>query len=499
MELQFQKNAYDCLRRATWEVKNEEQTQEVKLPEAMPDIGKVLGAWGQPLVRSKEWRGNGMGLSGGVMAWVLYAPEDGSMPRSVEAWVPFQMRFDFPETQRDGTILADCQLRSVDARSVSARKLMVRTVLSVAGEALEPAQVDVYAPCALPEDVKLLKKSYPLHIPAEAGEKTFVQDEDLPLPASCENAERLVYYTLQPEIMEKKVMGDKILFRGVAAVHALCRCAGEEMVPCDFELPFSQYAELEREYDAYATAQVIPAVTSLELDMAEGGKLRLKAGMVGQYTIFDRPVLEVVEDAYSPNRSLDLQMQTLEIPVVLEQQTETLKAEQSMETEGNRVLDISFTMEHPNQQRTEEQLQLGLPGTFQMLHYDAEGDLQNTTVRWDGTWQIPAHPDASMLATARPKGRAQASLGGGNAVLRSDIGLDLMAAANTKIPMVTGVELGEVTEPDPGRPSLILRRIGSDSLWDVAKRCGSTVEAICEANGLTDAPADDRFLVIPVV
>ena len=29
MELQFQKNAYDCLRRAVWEIKNEEAHMKV--------------------------------------------------------------------------------------------------------------------------------------------------------------------------------------------------------------------------------------------------------------------------------------------------------------------------------------------------------------------------------------------------------------------------------------------------------------------------------------
>ena len=60
MELQFNQTACQCLRQAVWEVKEQEQTQEVRLPDAMPDIGKVLGAWGQPLIRSKEWRGDGM-------------------------------------------------------------------------------------------------------------------------------------------------------------------------------------------------------------------------------------------------------------------------------------------------------------------------------------------------------------------------------------------------------------------------------------------------------
>ena len=106
MEIQFRNEGISCLKQVTWEVKNEEQVQEIKLPDTMPDVGKVLGAWGQVVLRGKEWRGSGMSVSGGVMAWVLYLPEGETEPRAVDTWIPFQIRWDFPQTQRDGAILA---------------------------------------------------------------------------------------------------------------------------------------------------------------------------------------------------------------------------------------------------------------------------------------------------------------------------------------------------------------------------------------------------------
>ena len=148
MEVKFNKNTCPCLRKATCQVQNQEQTQEVRLPESMPDIGRVLGSWGQVLVRGKEWRTGGMGVSGGVMAWVLYAPEDGSEVRSIVTWIPFQVKWDFRETKRDGSICVTPLLKGVDARSTSARKLMVRANVSLLGEALEPIEPEVCCPGA---------------------------------------------------------------------------------------------------------------------------------------------------------------------------------------------------------------------------------------------------------------------------------------------------------------------------------------------------------------
>ena len=97
MELEFMNKPIDCLRQAVWEVKNEEQTQDLKLSETMPDIGRVLGSWGQVLIRGKEWRGSSVNVSGGVLVWVLYEPEDGSALQTVETWVPFALRWSINE------------------------------------------------------------------------------------------------------------------------------------------------------------------------------------------------------------------------------------------------------------------------------------------------------------------------------------------------------------------------------------------------------------------
>jgi hypothetical protein len=55
-----------------------------------------------------------------------------------------------------------------------------------------------------------------------------------------------------------------------------------------------------------------------------------------------------------------------------------------------------------------------------------------------------------------------------------------------------------MVQPDPHRPSLILRRANGEDLWTIAKNCGSTVEAIEKANGLQQAPMPDQMLLIPI-
>ena len=164
MQLQFAKQEISCLHTLKREVQSQEQTQEFRISDGMPDIGSIIGAWGQVILRGKEWQSEGMTVSGGTMVWVQYLPEEGGQPQCVESWLPFQMRWTLPETQHDGTIFAQCLLRSVDARSLSARKMMVRANVSILGWAMERGSKDLYEPENIPEDVQLLTKVYPMEL-----------------------------------------------------------------------------------------------------------------------------------------------------------------------------------------------------------------------------------------------------------------------------------------------------------------------------------------------
>ena len=499
MELQFEKTAWECLRPAVSQAKNEEHTLEVRLTEALPDIGRVLAAWGQVLLRGKEWRDSGMTVSAGVMAWVLYQPEDGGAVQSVECWIPFQTRWDFPKTQRDGTIWVSCGLRSIDARSLSARKLMVRAAVSLMGEALEPVVMDVYSPGQVPEDVQLLRNHYPVRLPREAGEKGFAIEEELSVPASVGQMEQVIRWELRPEIVDRKVMAGKVVFRGSAHGHVLFRDADGGLKTWDFEIPFSQFEDLQREYGPEAEARIIPAVTGMELERTAPETVTLKAGMVGQYVITDRSMLETVGDAYSNSRQVTPQTEELFLPAVLDDRMLTVKMNGEGESDGQRILDAAFLVGQPSAHRENDAVDLEISGAWQVLTLDREGRIQGQVLNATHETDIEADRGSRVAAVAVPTGTPQAELAGNRVHARSEVLLDTFTIGEHGIPMVTGLELGEAEKADPNRPSMILRRCGTARLWELAKGHHSTVEAIREINGLEGEPEPGRMLLIPVV
>ena len=496
MEMQFNKEVRPCLRWLISHTVAQEQTQEVRLPDGMPDIGRVLGAWGQVLIRGKEWRGDTMTVSGGVLCWALYAPEDGSEARCVDTWIPFNMKWELPETQRDGIISVWPLLSSVDARCVSARKLMLRCGISVLGEAMEPATVETYSPMQVPDDVQLLKQTYPMVLPLEAGEKQFLVQEELDPSADIR---QVIRYEATPRIIEHRVMANRLVFRGSLSLHLLYRNAEGKIVSWDKDIPFSQYTELDGNYSDSATASILPIVTAMELERDDQGGLLLKCSVAAQYVISDRVLVDTVEDAYSPFRAVEPQICSASLPARLDLQQEPIRVHGNWNAENATILDAAWYCEHPESVRNGDRMEMRLPGRFQLLYTDEEGVLQGTSIKAEAKWETESAQNSRIRTFCRPEGVWESVPGVSGIDLTQNYQVEMETFSDGELTMISGLRLGELQEADPMRPALVLRRAGQKRLWDIAKDCGSTVEAIEKANGLTDTPEDSRMLLIPIL
>lgn len=485
MEIQWKQKPCAYLQTNVHQVVNQEQTQEIRLPEGMPDIGRVLCAWGQSVIRSKEWRNDGMSVSGGITASVLYLPEDGSNPRCAEAWIPFQAKWNFPQSRREGSIRVQCRLRSIDARTLSARKMMVRASVGVLGIAMEPAEADVYTPDEVPENIELLKRVYPMVLPKEAGEKIFFLDEDVKIPG----VQKWISWQLQPELTEQSVVGSRAVFRGTGLLRYVYLDEEGNVCNGSTEIPFAQFADLDREYGKEAMLDVMLELSSLEPEVTEDGA-RVQCGVMAQYLVWDRERIEVAEDAYSPDYVISANQQTLQLPVELERHMETIEA--APEFRDGQLLDMEFLPDFPTRYREGDSVTLEIPGMFQFLYQDAEGNLQSTTEPWSQTMTIPAGSDSQISASVTGWQPMDSSTPGAR------MKLQLQTTANQEIPMITAITVGERKQHDKVRPSLILRRMDMESLWDLAKDSGSTVSAIRKANQLTEEPTPGQMLLIPV-
>lgn len=496
MELQFEKTRVPCLKPVMRQVQNLEQTQELRIPEGMPGAAEVLGCWGQAVLRSKEWDSDTLSATGGVMVWVLYAPEDGGEPRKLESWIPFQTRWDLPADWREGHARVICLLRFADARTVTPGKLMLRVGIGMLAEVWTSEEHYLYTCPEACGDVELLRRTYPLRLRREAGEKTFRIEEELTLPASEPQVNKILYYQLSPQAGELKVLGGRLVFRGCANLHLMYLSEEGKIYHRDFEVPFSQFADLQEQLSQDARGDVQITVTNLELDLDDEGKLNLKASMTAQYLLNDRQMVQMAEDAYCPGKELELRMESAALPVLLENRQNVFRPQISLPDDVAEVRDVCYLRDFPKLRRNDSGITMELPGTCYILYYSDKGNLQSSMQRWEGKLEISSDPKDELEIT--PAGIPRIYLGQGNMV-EGEIPVEIVTSVQQEFTMIRDAVPGGEVQRHPDRPSLILCRATGNNLWELAKQSGSAIDAIRSANGLEGDPAPEQMLLIPVL
>lgn len=499
MELEFNRVKIPCLRTVTNRVQRLEQSQDVRLTDGMPDIGRILLAYGQPLIRSKEWRSESMSVSGGVMAWVLYEPEDEGPVQWIETWIPFQMKWDFPDSERDGTMRFETALKTIDARSTSARKILVRAEVDVKGCACVADGIE-YCECAeIPEDIFIRKQKYPVLLPMEAGEKAINLEEEVSLPAAAETLEKIVCYTLRQELTETKIVSDKAVFRGYCVLHLLYTGQDERLHVTNVDIPFSQYAQLDKEYGQEAQLDVRITMTDMEVTDSGSGKLIVRIGLIAQYTVSDMKHIEIPMDAYSVKKAVKPEIINFVLPSVLDKIDRTVSLEHAVAGQSERIVDTILLAEYPEWKNEDGHTSVICKGNISTLIYGQDGRLAVVSSPWNESVLIPTSDLAQVDMAFSVSGNPQSTQGVDEIMQRGSLCLEYTAFGGEGLPMLSKIEIGEDVTANPDRPSLILRRGDTGSLWDIAKEAGSTVALIREANGIEQEPEGDKMLLIPVI
>lgn len=498
MQLQFRKQSASYAHNIIHQICSQEETQDVKLPDSMPDVSEVLGAWGQILIRTKEWRNHQVEVSGGIMAKILYKAEGTDEPQCVESWVPFQLRTRSHTEEIDCAINVHCFLRFADARSVSARKIIFRAGISGVIDCYVKRDIHTYIPEELPEGVYIKEEKYPVIVAAECGEKTFSIDEEFLVPASVKTIEKIIRYTSRIEIVDKKVISEKVVFRGCCVCNVLFVSDDGTVNQWEFDHQFSQYSELNQEFEPDAPISIIPAITGLEMEMSEDGKLHLRAGILCQYVVYTGMYLHIVEDAYSIRNDLKAECEDVVIPSVLDSVQESIRIEQMLDCNATNVVDAVCYFDVEPAVRNVSDYEIRVNCQFQILYYDSEGMLKSFSVQGESTNNLSVDQDALVNGIVYQSGKPLMIKTGDSWMVSASCLADITVLGNSGLPMVTALEIGEPLKSDDSQPSLILRRVGSESIWDIAKHYGSDPDALKEANLLDGEPQSGTVIIIPV-
>lgn len=501
MELSFQTRPLRCLGHILHEMRAQEETAEVIVPDSCPDVERIVYSAASVVLRGHECRAGCITVSGGIRASALCMPEGASTPRALDAYLPFSLRIDHPAAAERLPLILSAQVRQVDARLVNSRKVLFRVEVGCTADAYAPQEHTLYTLENAPQALAVQTQTYPVLLPAETAERSFSVSDEPELPGGRPFAAEICSYDTCVRVTDSKVVGSKAVFKGHICLHVLYLSGDGSINAWEEQIPFSQYCALSDDYSE-APLSVTMLVTSAELELdgtGEGRRFLLSVGLTAQCVVSRTIPLTLIEDAYAVGGTLEAEWKQYSLACELDRQTIYEELRTQSAEQADCVIDCAAYCDFPYTERTDGVLRVKAPVCVHVLYRDAAGALQGACIKTESACETALCEQARCIpAVSCCTCFAQPNAGGME--IRAETAFGLTCTAAQELRTLCGGTLSFPSEKDPERPSVILRACRAEErVWDVAKRYGTTCAALCEANGLqTQELHAGQMLLIPM-
>ena len=467
------------------------ESADAIVPDTYPDVGRVVCAYGIASVKDQTPQNGRLLISGMVRTTVVYLPEEGGGLRLLNIPISFAHIEECEALNTDAVCLAACRVASVEAVAVNSRKLTVNATLCFESEGYQKTSCSLTESIDLPQaELRRTPCLVTLIEQAQSCPITVLEDVTIPDAAGLS----LLHADCVLRATECRAMQGKAVLKGEASITCLALQEDDAVRVLTSATPFTQILEMPEIGEG---DMLTASLTAKELDcrLEPDGLLSYTVNAAALLLMRRAQTLQNIDDLYIPGKELQLTQEktmlrsTPPASAFAGETTETLQT-------ARHVSHIVFAGAFSCDAKRADGEKAQLTAAVQVLYLDDDQQLcflqrmLPVSVPCSGQGELS---QLELVARGAPSGEQGIML---------TLSVKGCIAAEEQCTFRCITELSEIDAPCAANGvTLKLRYIDREQpLWDIAKACGTTMEAIRRANEL---PADvqtaaDTMLLIPI-
>ena len=432
--------------------------------------------------------------------------------------LPFEERVNMPGLLENDHIQAGWELDDLKLGIINSRKLNVKALVTLKLQAETLFDAEAAEDARFDGDVETLKKTMAVAALSARRKDTFRVREVLSLSGNKPDIDTILWQDIRLRGVNTRPLDGRIRLDGELMVFAIYSGeAGQVPVQCLEEtVPFSGEVELEPSVE-----EMIPFITvrlvhkELEVNPDSDGEMRelsVDAVMELDMRLYEEKELEILNDLYALDRELDLDTgEACFDQIAARNQLKTRLQEKVDLPVGQRILQICHS--DGDVKLDEVQIrdgELSMDGVLevQLLFLTADDSspvgASTEVLPFHMTAQVPGITEDSVYQMEPGLEQISAVMLGGDSVeIKASVTMDVLV-----LNQVCGQVILNVREEplDTERLKQIPGIVGyvvqpGDSLWKIARKFHTSVDAVMADNGLTDPSIrpGDKLIIVKAV
>lgn len=482
---------------------------DITLPDYCPDIIRILKCIITPCVTQTNLTGNRATIDGNAVIRLIYSCEGGKI-KCYEQTLPYSKYAEINCDSVKPCIRVRAKTDYVNCRAVNQRRVDIHAsvVFDVKVTGIKSEEMVSGADGA---GIQLKHKNISVNELVGEVEQPFCVSEVLEVGSSKSPVSQIIRCNATAIIKEQKAVSNKLLLKGELLVKTLYCSTDDGVELIEHSVPFSQIIEIEG-IDDTCSNEICLKVSNIEAcpksdSNNEMRLIEITARVCASVYSTRKTQMPIIEDAYSTKCELSLESKTKSFEVLDESFSDTYLNRTGIELSGmeiTKVIDLWCIDVTAKAAMNSGSFCISGVTTVAMLAIDADGQPVYIERQADYEYRRDVKLSGENMRCS-PNVYISAS----DYVLSASNKIDVRLEMNIEASVYTvhSEQLVSSISPDEekikksnGALLTVYYSESGESVWNIARRYNTTVEAVMSENKLAaDVIEEKKMLLIPGV
>mgnify|MGYP004587750353 FL=1 len=462
------------------------------VPDSKPDILNTIGTSGIASIYKKELQSEKVRLDGTVNAYIMYMPDGADdTVRGLNTSVDFSESLNVPNCQEGMNAISDVKIKSIEAKVINGRKIGIKATLEVNLKIYSNENVEIINEVQNEDDVQILKEDLKLNSLVGTGSTKIYAKDNIQIDNMDNLAEIL---QAQVCLVDKdiKISYNKVLTKAEAEIKIMYLTEDNRINVVTYKIPvvgFIDIPDVSEENICDVNYEIKNII--IKPNSQDEHSIYVEIEIEVTCCAYEEKQINLIQDMYSPTQNLNFEKK--QITTMTSKQNisgvKQIREKINMnDIDGLNLLDVETTPVIINENKINTKIMYEAELNMKFIFENSRKQINVKDAKIPFEYTIENIQNGESLNTNCDMGiKSQDFIiqDGGDISCNVDVQADTSMYRTANLNMIDSiVEDGEREEQDYSLVIYVVKK--GDTLWNIAKEFGSTVDGIARTNGIED-------------
>lgn len=468
------------------------------VPDSKPDILNTICTSGVVSIYKKEAQEEKVRLDGAINTYIMYMP-DGTddTVRGLNTSIDFSENLNVPNCKEGMNVISDVNVKSIEGKVINGRKVGIKATLEVSLKIYMNEDVEVINEIQNESNVQILKEELSVNSLVGSGNTKIYAKDNIQID-NMDNLAEILKAQVCLVDRDVKISYNKVLTKAEAEIRIMYLTEDNRINTINYKIPVVGFIDIQNVSEEnicdvnYEVKNII-----IKLNSQEEHSIYIEIEIEVVCYVYEEKQINLIQDMYSPMENIDFEKKQIMTMTDKQNVTDIKQIRDKInlkDIDGLNLIDVDIIPSIVNENKINTKIlyeaELNLRFVFknsktQIITKDAKIPFEYTVENLQNGETLNTNSNMEV------KSQDFIIQDGGDINCNVDVKTDTNMYRTANINMIDSIqENGDREEQDYSIAIYIVKK--GDTLWNIAKEFGSTVDGIARVNGI-----ENRDLIMP--